>query len=98
MCVCVCRMNLESIQSETNSVIKRLKNCEMKVSSSSEDLKDQYLSALQVQQSSPDCAPCRTGSASQDSLTHNMSRLFCGRIIYLSSSSSVVFSGEPAGV
>ncbi|XP_045916501.1 inverted formin-2-like isoform X2 [Micropterus dolomieu] len=41
-------MNLESIQSETNSVIKRLKNCEMKVSSSSEDLKDQYLSALQV--------------------------------------------------
>ncbi|KAM3861147.1 inverted formin-2-like [Diretmus argenteus] len=41
-------VNLESIQSEANSVIKRLKSSEAKVAaSSSEDLKEQYLSALQ---------------------------------------------------
>ncbi|XP_044024188.1 inverted formin-2-like isoform X2 [Siniperca chuatsi] len=40
-------LNLESIQSETNSLIKQLKNSEHKVSSSSEELKDQHLSAIQ---------------------------------------------------
>ncbi|XP_029282144.1 inverted formin-2-like [Cottoperca gobio] len=40
-------LNLESIQSESNTLIKRLKDSERKVSSSSEDLKEQYLSAIQ---------------------------------------------------
>ncbi|XP_071371004.1 inverted formin-2-like, partial [Centroberyx affinis] len=41
-------VNLESIQSEANSLIKRLKNSEKKVAASSaEDLKEQYLSAIQ---------------------------------------------------
>ncbi|XP_069028714.1 inverted formin-2-like isoform X2 [Embiotoca jacksoni] len=39
--------NVDSIQSEANSLIKRLKNCERKVSSSADDVKEQYLSALQ---------------------------------------------------
>lgn len=50
-CVCVCRVNLESIQSESNTLIKQLKNSEKKVLSSSEDMKEQYLSPIQVQQS-----------------------------------------------
>ncbi|KAM4633450.1 inverted formin-2-like isoform 2-T2 [Polymixia lowei] len=41
-------VNLESIQAEAKSLIKRLKNSEKKVSiSSSEDLKEQYLSGIQ---------------------------------------------------
>ncbi|XP_051816595.1 inverted formin-2-like isoform X2 [Acanthochromis polyacanthus] len=39
--------NVESIQSEAKSLTKQLKNAEKKVSSSSEDMKEQYLSALQ---------------------------------------------------
>lgn len=44
----ICRVNVESIQSEANSLIKQLKTSESKVLSSSEDVKDQYLSAIQV--------------------------------------------------
>ncbi|XP_070843078.1 inverted formin-2-like isoform X2 [Chaetodon trifascialis] len=40
-------LNLESIQSESNTLIKQLKNSERKVSSSSEDLKEQYLPLIQ---------------------------------------------------
>ncbi|KAM9338801.1 inverted formin-2-like [Symphorus nematophorus] len=40
-------LNLESIQSESNTLIKQLKNSERKVSSSSEDVKEQYLSSIQ---------------------------------------------------
>uniref|UniRef100_A0AAY5L003 Inverted formin, FH2 and WH2 domain containing n=1 Tax=Esox lucius TaxID=8010 RepID=A0AAY5L003_ESOLU len=41
-------VNLESIQSETNLLIKRLKDSETKVSSSSvEDIKEQYLTTIQ---------------------------------------------------
>ncbi|KAK5622762.1 hypothetical protein CRENBAI_025121 [Crenichthys baileyi] len=40
-------VNMESIQSEANSLTKRLQNSEKKVSCSSEDLKEQYLSAIQ---------------------------------------------------
>ncbi|XP_026164047.1 inverted formin-2-like isoform X2 [Mastacembelus armatus] len=40
-------VNMESIQSEANSLIKQLKNSEAKVLSSSEDVKEQYLSAIQ---------------------------------------------------
>ncbi|XP_072218702.1 inverted formin-2-like isoform X2 [Leuresthes tenuis] len=40
-------VNVESIQSESNSLIKRLKNSEKKVSSSSEDIKEQYMAAIQ---------------------------------------------------
>ncbi|XP_008295303.1 inverted formin-2-like [Stegastes partitus] len=39
--------NMESIQSEANSLTKQLKNAEKKVLSSSEDVKEQYLSAIQ---------------------------------------------------
>ncbi|XP_056261221.1 inverted formin-2-like isoform X2 [Seriola aureovittata] len=39
--------NVESIQSEANTLIKQLKNSESRVSSSSEDLKEQYLSTIQ---------------------------------------------------
>uniref|UniRef100_A0A7N8XB10 Inverted formin-2-like n=1 Tax=Mastacembelus armatus TaxID=205130 RepID=A0A7N8XB10_9TELE len=39
-------VNMESIQSEANSLIKQLKNSEAKVLSSSEDVKEQYLSQL----------------------------------------------------
>ncbi|KAI3364695.1 hypothetical protein L3Q82_011473, partial [Scortum barcoo] len=39
-------LSLESIQSESNSLIKQLRNCERKVSSSSEDVKEQYLSSI----------------------------------------------------
>ncbi|XP_076611963.1 inverted formin-2-like isoform X3 [Chaetodon auriga] len=40
-------LNLESIQSVSNTLIKQLKNSERKVSSSSEDLKEQYLPLIQ---------------------------------------------------
>ncbi|XP_019122204.2 inverted formin-2-like isoform X2 [Larimichthys crocea] len=40
-------LNLESIQSEIMSLVKQLKNVETKVSCSSEDLKQQYLSSIQ---------------------------------------------------
>ncbi|XP_017282965.1 inverted formin-2 isoform X2 [Kryptolebias marmoratus] len=40
-------VNMESIQAEVNSLMTRLKNSEKKVSSSSEDVKEQYLSAIQ---------------------------------------------------
>ncbi|XP_068565284.1 inverted formin-2-like isoform X2 [Cebidichthys violaceus] len=40
-------LNLDSIQSESNTLIKQLKNCESKVSCSPEDLKEQYLSTIQ---------------------------------------------------
>ncbi|MED6267652.1 hypothetical protein CHARACLAT_014408, partial [Characodon lateralis] len=40
-------VNMESIQSEANSLTKRLQNSEKKVSCSSEDVKEQYLSAIQ---------------------------------------------------
>ncbi|XP_040920666.1 inverted formin-2-like isoform X2 [Toxotes jaculatrix] len=40
-------LNLESIQSEANALMKQLKNSETKVSSSSEDVKEQYLSTIQ---------------------------------------------------
>ncbi|XP_030260173.1 inverted formin-2-like [Sparus aurata] len=39
--------SLESIQSETNALIKQLKNAEKKVLSSSEDVKEQFLSTIQ---------------------------------------------------
>ncbi|XP_050927565.1 inverted formin-2 isoform X2 [Lates calcarifer] len=39
--------NVESIQSETHTLTKQLKNAETKVSSSSEDLREQYLSTIQ---------------------------------------------------
>nr|XP_020480327.1 inverted formin-2-like [Monopterus albus] len=39
--------NVESIQSEANSLMKQLKTSEAKILSSSEDLKEQYLSAIQ---------------------------------------------------
>lgn len=45
-----CSVNLDSIQSETNSLIKQLKTSESKLLSSSEDMKEQYLSAIQVSQ------------------------------------------------
>lgn len=51
MCVSACRLSLESIQSETNALIKQLKNAEKKVLSSSEDVKEQFLSTIQVLQS-----------------------------------------------
>lgn len=50
-CVCVCRLNLEAIQSESVSLIKQLKNSERRVLSSSEDVKEQYLTPIQVLQS-----------------------------------------------
>ncbi|XP_013879331.1 inverted formin-2 [Austrofundulus limnaeus] len=40
-------VNMESIQTETNSLTTRLKNSEKKVLSSSEDVKKQYLAAIQ---------------------------------------------------
>ncbi|XP_014836828.1 PREDICTED: inverted formin-2-like isoform X1 [Poecilia mexicana] len=40
-------VSMESIQSEYSSLSKRLKSSEKKVSSSSEDIKEQYLSAIQ---------------------------------------------------
>lgn len=40
-------VNMESIQAETNSLTKRLQNSEKKLSCSSEDMKEQYLSAIQ---------------------------------------------------
>ncbi|XP_076010656.1 inverted formin-2-like isoform X2 [Genypterus blacodes] len=40
-------LNLDSIQSEAGSLVKQLKNAVMKVSSSTEDLKEQYLSVIQ---------------------------------------------------
>ncbi|XP_027895247.1 inverted formin-2-like isoform X6 [Xiphophorus couchianus] len=40
-------VNMESIQSEYSSLSKRLKSSEKKVSSSSEDIKEQYLSTIQ---------------------------------------------------
>lgn len=46
-CFGLCRCNVESIQSECSSLIKRLRSSERKVSSSSEDLKEQYLSPIQ---------------------------------------------------
>ena len=52
VCVFACRLSLESIQSETNALIKQLKNAEKKVLSSSEDVKEQFLSTIQVLQSS----------------------------------------------
>ncbi|XP_026196951.1 inverted formin-2-like isoform X2 [Anabas testudineus] len=39
--------NVDSIQSEANSLIKQLKTSESKVLSSSDDVRDQYLSAIQ---------------------------------------------------
>ncbi|XP_039980456.1 inverted formin-2-like isoform X2 [Xiphias gladius] len=39
--------NVESIQSEANTLIKQLRNAKTKLSSSSEDLKEQYLSTIQ---------------------------------------------------
>ncbi|XP_073348677.1 inverted formin-2-like [Pagrus major] len=40
-------LSLESIQSETNALIKQLKNAEKKVLSSLEDVKEQFLSTIQ---------------------------------------------------
>ncbi|XP_041831400.1 inverted formin-2-like isoform X2 [Melanotaenia boesemani] len=40
-------VSAESVQSDVKSLIERLKNSEKKVSSSSEDVKEQYLSAIQ---------------------------------------------------
>ncbi|XP_042072611.1 inverted formin-2-like [Haplochromis burtoni] len=42
-----CRLSLDSIQSETKTLNKRLKNSERSVSSSSDDMKEQYLSTIQ---------------------------------------------------
>lgn len=42
---------MESIQAETSSLMTRLKNSEKKVLSSSDDVKKQFLAAIQVKQS-----------------------------------------------
>ncbi|KAM7368468.1 hypothetical protein PAMP_014681 [Pampus punctatissimus] len=44
-------VNLESIQSEVNSLNKQLKKSETKLSSEADDLKEQYLSAIQENES-----------------------------------------------
>lgn len=45
-----CRLSLESIQTENNALIKKIKNYERKVLSSCEEVKEQYLSTIQVLQ------------------------------------------------
>lgn len=47
--VSLCRLSLEPIQRETNALIERLEMLKRTVSSSSEDLKQQYLPLIQVQ-------------------------------------------------
>lgn len=102
-------MNLESIQSESDSLIKQLKNSERKVSSSSEDLKEQYLSAIQVlqtrlhplQEDLLTCQPFITSlhSAQRCCFYNNEIRnirflgLTCVVFFFCG-----VFSGEPAGM
>jgi len=51
VCVCVCSfsVNLESIQAETNNLLKRLKDAEKKVSSSVEEVKEQFLRVIEVE-------------------------------------------------
>lgn len=82
-----CSFNVESIQSEANALITQLRNAETKVSSSPEDLKEQYLSTIQVQS--------RLRPLREDTLTNYFGRwkvLTCP--VWLSSSSSVVFPQE----
>ncbi|XP_039902535.1 inverted formin-2-like isoform X4 [Simochromis diagramma] len=47
ICAKATGLSLDSIQSETNTLNKRLKNSERSVSSSSDDMKEQYLSTIQ---------------------------------------------------
>ncbi|XP_006793476.1 inverted formin-2-like isoform X3 [Neolamprologus brichardi] len=47
ICAKAAGLSLDSIQSETNTLNKRLKNSERSVSSSSDDVKEQYLSTIQ---------------------------------------------------
>ncbi|XP_076732069.1 inverted formin-2 isoform X2 [Maylandia zebra] len=47
ICAKAAGLSLDSIQSETNTLNKRLKNSERSVSSSSDDMKEQYLSTIQ---------------------------------------------------
>ncbi|KAL3979259.1 transmembrane channel-like protein [Sarotherodon galilaeus] len=47
ICATAAGLSLDSIQSETNTLNKRLKNSERSVSSSSDDMKEQYLSTIQ---------------------------------------------------
>lgn len=49
----VCRANAEAIEAEANNLMTRLKNAQNEVSSSSEDIKEQYLSIIQVRHFSP---------------------------------------------
>lgn len=42
------RINLDCIQSEANALSKRLRDAEKKVSSSVQDVKDQFLTVIQV--------------------------------------------------
>lgn len=73
---------MDSIQSEANSLIKQLKTSESKVLSSSDDVRDQYLSAIQV----------RLPRLEQDGCE---GRDVCGlNLLFLCG----VCSGEPAGV
>ncbi|XP_005452572.3 LOW QUALITY PROTEIN: inverted formin-2 [Oreochromis niloticus] len=47
ICATAAGLSLDSIQSETNTLSKRLKNSERSISSSSDDMKEQYLSTIQ---------------------------------------------------
>lgn len=85
-CVCVCRVNLESIQSESNALMRRLKSSERKVSSSSEDVKEQYLSAVQVLRSRGVALHHHEETTFQQ-IGFSCPDFFCG-----------VFSGQPAGM
>lgn len=90
---------MESIQSETHTLTKQLKNAETKVSSSSEDLREQYLSTIQVRQS-------RQHPLQEDLLTFiqpavlfsDFSGSLTDRDGFVIFFYGGVFSGEPAGL
>ncbi|KAM4521999.1 inverted formin-2-like isoform 2-T4 [Odontesthes bonariensis] len=68
-------VNMESIQSESNSLIHRLKNCEKKVSSSSEDIREQYLVA--IQESLQACEQLRQVMSSVEEKRRDLAEYLC---------------------
>ncbi|XP_055741057.1 inverted formin-2-like isoform X2 [Salvelinus fontinalis] len=76
ICEKAARVNLESIQSEASLLIKRLKDSEKKVASSSvEAIKEQYLTAIQGSQEA--CRELEARFASIDRKKENLAQYLC---------------------